>query len=528
MNYTWFLSFMALQWPGEAASVVRNENFADKCASFANTLQLPNTVVWFTEHVAPGTNITFPDNHPTCGRPGQVVQAELCRVAMFVTTSSASNLSFEAWLPSDWSGRFLSTGNGGVSGCIQYEDLAYGVQNGFASVSANNGLNGTSALPMFKHPGVVEDYAYRSVHTGVVLGKETTKAFYGKEHTKSYYLGCSTGGRQGLKEAQDFPEDFDGIVAGAPAISFMNLQSRSGSGWAITGGPGSATFLDSDEWKMVHKDALKQCDGLDGVEDGVIEDPNLCQYRPEALLCSHNQTDNCLTPTQAETVREIFSPLYGADGTLIYPRMVPGGDGAWAALFGDKPFPYSTEWFQYVVYDDASWDPATIGPRDYDFALKQNPYNVQTWKGDLSAVRDRGAKIIHWHGLQDGLISSEISQLYYNHVARTMNLKSCELDSFYRYFRVSGCGHCAGGSGASNIGNRLATIGGNEPESNVLLAIVQWVEEGVAPDTIEGYKYVNGTAGGDVEYKRRHCRYPYRNVWDRVGDSNDPDSWSCQ
>ncbi|KAF4449053.1 feruloyl esterase [Fusarium albosuccineum] len=528
MNLSYLLFPALLQGAQAAVASQASSDFAVKCSNFASTLKLPNTTVWFTEHVTAGTNITLPDNDPTCGRPGQVVEAELCRVAMFVTTSPTSNLSFEAWLPSNWTGRFLSTGNGGVSGCIQYEDMAYGVGLGFSTVSANNGHNGTSALPMFHNPGVVEDFAYRSIHTGVVLGKQTTKQFYGKNHTKSYYLGCSTGGRQGFKEAQDFPDDFDGIVAGAPAIAFEGLQSRSGSFWGITGAPGAPTYLDSDEWAMVQKDILTQCDHLDGVEDGIIEDPNLCQYRPEALICSGKQTENCLTGQQAETVRQVYSPLYGSNGTFIYPRIQPGGSVGFSFVISDTPFPYSTEWFRYVIYEDATWDPSTIGPKDYDAALKKNSYNIQTWKGDLSGIRDRGSKILHYHGLQDGLISSEISQVYYDHVSRTMSLNSTELDDFYRLFRISGCGHCSGGDGASHIGNQLENLGGMEPENNVLLAIVQWVEKGIAPETITGYRYVNGSQENAVEYKRRHCRYPYRNVWDRVGDSKDPDSWSCQ
>ncbi|RSL55421.1 hypothetical protein CEP53_007119 [Fusarium sp. AF-6] len=503
-------------------------DFATRCADFATSLQLPDTKVWFTEHVSPGTKITFPNNHETCRRPEQVVDVELCRVAMSVATSPISNISFEAWLPSNWTGRFLSTGNGGMSGCIQYEDIAYGVGLGFATVGANNGLNGTSALPMFHHPEVVEDYAYRSVHTGVVVGKQVTKQFYGQDHTKSYYLGCSTGGRQGFKEAQDFPEDFDGIVAGAPAFAFGGLMSRSASFWAIDGPPGSPSYLSLEEWDMVHKDVLTQCDRLDGVEDGVIEDPNLCQYRPESLICTEGQTEKCLTAHQAEAVRRIFSPLFGSDGNFIYPRLQPGGTHGFHYVVNDNPFPYSTEWLRYVIYENADWDPSTTNTKDYEAMIEKNPYNVQTWKGDLSGIRDRGAKILHYHGLQDGMISSEISQIYYDHVSRTMGLSSTELDKFYRFFRISGCGHCAWGDGASRIGSKLINLGGLDPESNLLLAIVRWVEEGIPPETIMGYRYVDGERENGVDYKRRHCRYPYRNTWDRVGDPKDVDSWSCQ
>ncbi|KAL6917286.1 hypothetical protein ACHAPO_005917 [Fusarium lateritium] len=512
-----------------AAPEKGKDDFAAKCAGFKTSLKLPNTKIWFTEHVAAGTNITFPDNHPTCNPKSQVVDVEICRVAMHVTTGPTSNLTLEAWLPSNWTGRFLSTGNGGMAGCIQYGDVAYGAGFGFATVGANNGHNGTSALPMEGNSGVVEDYVYRSVHTGTVLGKDIAKQFYGKKHKKSYYLGCSTGGRQGWKEAQSFPDDFDGIVAGAPAMRFNGLQSRSGSFWGITGPPGAPTHLSPEEWTMVHKSVLVQCDEpLDGVADGILEDPNLCQYRPEVLVCTKGQTKNCLTAPKIETVRKVFSPLYGNNGTYIYPRIPPGADQGFGFAIGEMPFPYSTEWFQYVIWNDTNWKPEQIGPNDYEKASEVNPFNVETWEGDLSKFRTRGSKIIHWHGLQDGLISSDNSMEYYNHVSSTMGLNSTELDKFYRYFRVSGCGHCSGGDGAARIGNNLANLGGKGAKNNILLALIKWVEEGVAPDTITGQRFAKGAPDGKLEYERRHCRYPYRNVWDRKGDPKNPDSWKCQ
>ncbi|KAK5113180.1 putative feruloyl esterase B-2 [Meristemomyces frigidus] len=191
------------------------------------TFQSEGVTVNFAHYVAAGTNLTLEqdDNLASCDRPSQVVSVDLCRVAMLVKTSNISNITLEAWLPTNWTGRFLSTGNGGTSGCIQYEDVAYTASFGFATVGANNGHNGTSGNAFYQNAEIVADFAWRSVHTGVVVGKELTKAYYQQDYSKSYYLGCSTGGRQGFKSAQDFPDDFDGIVAGAPAVAFDNLTS---------------------------------------------------------------------------------------------------------------------------------------------------------------------------------------------------------------------------------------------------------------------------------------------------------------
>ena len=403
-------------------------------------------------------------------------------------------------------GRFLSIGNGGLSGCIQYGDLAYTTSFGFASVGANNGHNGTSGEAFLNNPDIVADFAYRSVHTGVVVGKEMTKAYYGQDYTKSYYLGCSTGGRQGFKEAQDFPGDFDGIVAGAPAFAFNNLSAVSGRGLIVTGPTTAPTFLTPQHWALVHEDVLAQCDGLDGVTDGIIEDNDLCRYRPENLQCSPGNGTNsttCLTAPQVSTVRTLFTDWYGVNGSLIYPKANYGAEIPMSYIFyNGRPFPYSEDWFRYVVYNDPTWDGATLSIQDAANAEAQNPSDISTWKGDLSGFQNKGGKILHYHGLIDSIISSENSPRYYNHVSNTMGLPSGDLDEFYRFFRVAGMDHCSGGVGAWGIGQNAALLNGTEQtaQNNVLLRIVDWVENGNAPETLTGYKYVNVSGANSCRF----------------------------
>lgn len=511
-------------------------DFDTQCASFAETLRgtLDNATIWFTEAVAAGTNLSLPDYDPTCGVDYQVVAVDFCRVAMFVPTSDRSNISMEVWLPpqDEWTGRFLSTGNGGLSGCIAYSDLAYTVDQGFATVATNNGHNGTSGLAFYNNTEVVEDFAYRAMHTGVVLGKEVSKTFYGQEHKKSYYFSCSTGGRQGFKEAQDFPDDFDGLVVGAPAIAFANLTSWSGSFFVKTGTTNASTFVPLDMWPVIHQDILDQCDGLDGYVDGIIEDAGLCNYTiSSSLICSDGANATaCLTDIQANTVREIFSPIINTeDGSLVYPAMQPGSELlAEYIYYTGSAFPYTSDWFRYAVYNDPSWDPATLNSKDYTAAAKENPYNIQTWNGDLSAVKDRGSKILQYHGQQDMIISSYNSPRYYEHVSETMGLNSSELDDFYRFFKIGGMGHCSGGPGATFIGQAIDSNATLSPDGNVLTAMVRWVEEGIAPDTILGTAYVNETAdSGEIAFQRRHCKYPLRTVYSGSGDPTVADSWTC-
>lgn len=507
-------------------------NFPHQCEKLASKLKIDNANIWFSDYVPAGTNVTFPDLDPTCAHAPMALSVDFCRVALSVATSKRSGISMEAWLPSNWSGRFLSTGNGGLNGCLSYDDMAYAVELGFSTVGANNGHNGTSGKPFLNNPDVVEDFSWRSVHTNTVVGKQITNDFYHKKHTKSYYLGCSTGGRQGFKQAQSFPTNFDGLVVGAPAIDFNGLTSWSGHFYLLTGKPGSPTFVTAEQWIAVHNDIMAQCDGLDGYVDGILEDPSLCQYRPEALICPPGTpagTNTCLTGTQAATVRAIFSDLHGINGTLVYPRMQPGSEllGAPQIYYGGRPFQYTNDWFQYAVYNDPSWDPASLNPTDYANAEALDLFGISTWSGDLSAVKNRGAKILHYHGLADMIISSDNSPRYYDHVAQTMSLPSAALDEFYRFFRISGMGHCAGGPGASFIGQRREAVASLDPEQNVLMAMVQWVEQGKAPEAILGTAFEGGSAKGKVAFRRRHCKYPARNVYTGKGDPKEADSWKC-
>jgi feruloyl esterase len=472
------------------------------CAAIAGSFAYDNVKVNFAQFIPAGTNLTLEQDGQlaTCARPAQVVPVDLCRVAMFVKTSDISNITLEAWLPTEWTGRFLSTGNGGLSGCIQYEDIAYGTSFGFATVGANNGHNGTSGEAFYLNDEVVKDFSWRSVHTGVVVGKAVTEAYYKKDYTKSYYLGCSTGGRQGFKEVQDFPADFDGVVVGAPAVAFNNLTSWSGSFYLKTGPPDSPGFLTPDQWVLVHGDVLDQCDDLDGVADGIIEDPDLCQYNPVTLQCPLGEEagTSCLSAAQVETVRQVFQPLWGWGANnqtaLIFPRIQPGSEVSDAyIIYNGQTFPYTDDWFRYAILEDPSWNGTLLNSYYSALAATKNPARIQTWKGNLSNYKNKGGKILHYHGLQDSIITSENSPRYYDHVSEKMGMPPSELDDFYRFFRISGMDHCAGGPGAWQIGQTSLGAANvtQDPQHNILLRMVDWVENGNAPETVTGTKFVN-------------------------------------
>ncbi|GAB1201134.1 hypothetical protein APSETT444_010521 [Aspergillus pseudonomiae] len=320
-------------------------------------------------------------------------------------------------------------------------------------------------------------------------------------------------GRQGIHSAVAFPNDFDGVIAGSPALDFNNLVSWRASFFPITGSADSASFISVSTWKnLIHPEVLVQCDTLDYVDDGIIEDPTLCDFRPEVLMCTNDRIDNCLSPAQVEIVRKVLSPMYDENGQLIFPAMQPGSElEAADKLYSGKPFSYSKEWFQYVVYDP-SWNPAEFDIHDAKVADDLNPQRIRTWPNDLSNYKKRGGRIITYHGQQDGKITSFNTERFYNHLSTTMNMSASELDHFFRFFRISGMSHCSSGPGAWAFGQGGSPVPTMTPfnrNDNILAALVAWVELGIAPETITGTKYVNdnpelGVAFQQLVFKPYH------------------------
>ncbi|KAI0858210.1 feruloyl esterase B [Xylaria cubensis] len=515
-----------------AAVITNRDSFETQCLNFKPQVQ--NATLNHLEFVPAGTTLAFPDNDPSCARPSQPVIVDLCRIALSVPTSQRSGFIYELWLPESWNGRTMATGNGGLDGCIKYEDIAYGAANGFSSFGTNNGHNGTGGTAFYQNEDTVVDFSWRALHESVEIGKELTSLFYGNKTGKSYYLGCSLGGRQGIGNAEKFPADFDGIVAGAPAVDFNSLYSWRASFFPITGNTSSPGFISSDTWKTtIHNEVLKQCDTIDGVEDGIIEDPVLCHVDTERLLCGYDNSTStdCLSAAQVDIVKTVFADYLWPNGTLLYPRPNPGNELlASDGLYSGSPFSPSADWFKYAILENPSWDPATYTISDALLAVDKNPATIATWPTSLAPFQANGGKILTYHGQQDQQISSLNSIRFWNRLATGMDYDECKMDEFYRLFRIPGMNHCAGGPGAWTVGQ-----GGFAPsysipfdtQHNVLAAIVDWVENGVAPDEIVGTKYTNDTAAAGISFQHRHCRYPYRSTYSGEGDPLDIESWHC-
>ncbi|KAJ7509460.1 tannase and feruloyl esterase [Mycena galericulata] len=458
-----------------------------KCLALKSGLHLENTTILDVAYVSGNSTVT------PYGPCASTVHASvpLCRVQFSTQTSTTSAIRAEAWLPDEWYGRFLGLGNGGLGGCIFYPELDYGSAMHFATVGSNNGHDGNWGLPFLGNPEVVNDFAFRSIHTEAVIGKQIVEAYYGRPHDKAYYLGCSTGGRQGTQTALKYPDDFDGIIAGAPATNFNRLLHWAGMMARAISAPhpeSSPTFIPPELWNLVAAEVLAQCDAIDGVRDGIITEPDVCNFQPEALVCQGGSTEGCLMPAQVEVLHTIYAPLYDG-GELIYSRLDPGSEGIdlGGPVTFEGRFPYTAqEWFKYAVRNVTDFDFSEYGPMEGRLMDEVNPGGISTFEGNMSAFRDRGGKFLTYHGRMDSLIPSGNSKRMYDLVAHTLGMSS--LDDFYRLFLVPGMGHCLGGPGATAFGQLGGANLVNASSHNLLLALVDWVESGDerAPETITG------------------------------------------
>lgn len=417
--------------------------------------------------------------------------------------------------------------------------MAYVNSLGFAAVGDNGGYNNSAfdGTRFLDNNDLVLDFSYRSRHAAIGAGKQVVAQYYSQDHSYSYYLGCSTGGRQGMKSAQMYPSDFDGIIAGSAAADYNHLEDWTGRFILLTGTDSSdPRFLTQDDWQTVHDEVLAQCDEpLDGVADGILEDPTICNFNATKLDCSvvANGTA-CLTSTQVTTVYNVYTPLYDQDGNLLYPGLSPGAELESASLgvLTGAGQGIVHDWFAYGVWNNPDWSLFQLNQTDYTEADNLDAYhgNISSWDGDLSGLQASGSKMLIYHGGVDPVIPLENAQRYYLHVASTMGLSPTELDPFYRLFRISGMAHClpgeAGGPGAWAFGQDEQSA---QAGDNVIWDVVDWVENGNAPDVITGTKWFNDDPSEGVEFERSHCRFPYRTTYKYGGlNPNVTTSWDCE
>ena len=474
----------------------------------------------------------------------------LCAVGINVKSSSTSSYNLGLFLPQVWNVRTMTAGNGGLGGGINWPDMGSFTHYGFAAISTDTGhvstaIDSTWAL---NKPESIIDWGYRAMHGSVVLGKQVIEAYYasgGSTNTTgkiayNYYASCSTGGRQGLKEVQRFPEDFDGIAVGAPAWWTTHLQTWTEHLGILNLPTTSSSHIPPALFPVYVAEVTRQCDIQDGVKDSIVSDPYGCNFFPEALLCAAGANSSaCFTPPQLSTLYHIFSDWVETNQTFVFPGLSLGTDPSSLADVATEPSPLGQQFMENFYLNTTQYDYT-----GFDFATVQFIENLDTGDAtadqyDLSVYNARGGKILMYHGLGDPLIPTGSSTYYYKQVLASMGTQGVNVDDFYRLFLVPGMGHCAGSPNAPwyiGGGNQVPYVNGADysvpgymdAEHDVLLAMMQWTEEGVAPDLLIATKYVNDTVSLGVEKQRPLCVYPEQVKYDGVGDVNAAESWACK
>ena len=487
---------------------------ATACAELA-TLSLPQTTVTAALEVQAG-------NYAPPQGPAQADLPAFCRVALTV----APQIHIEIWLPKDtWNGRYRGEGGGGYAGQISYGGLAAGIRAGYATASTDTGHPASAGGTFALNPDgslntqLISDFAERSLREMVLKAKAVIAAHYGKPPAYSYWNGCSTGGRQGLVAAQRFPDEYDGLVIAAPAINWDRFIPA--ELWPqivmneTVGGPISGTKL-----AAVTEAAVAACDANDGVRDGVIGDPRKCTYDPAALVCkAGNDTrtgsqsvgaTNCLTSQEADAIRKIWNGPTSASGERLWFGLERGA--ALGFLAGSNPFPIATTHFQHWLRQNASFDWRTLSEADFEAAFKESQRKfgdvIGTDDPNLAAFRKRGGKMILWHGEADQLIFPRGTVNYYDRVVAA-NGGARQVSEFARLFMAPGVGHCAGGDGPNPVG--------------VFEAMVDWVEKGVAPNTLSASR----TRQDGTVLSRPLCPYPTTAKWTGKGSTDEAANFTC-
>ena len=468
------------------------------CESLAS-LSLPQATITSAQTIAPGSFAPPSTGRAGGGRGGNPFKdlPAFCRAAATLTPTSDSDIKVEVWLPiAGWNGKFVAVGNGGWAGTISYPAMAEALKRGYATTSTDTGHMGATGAFALGHPEKFIDFAYRSEHEMTVKAKAIVSAFYGSGPTVSYWNGCSTGGRQGLAEAQRYPDDFDGIVAGAQANPRTHLNA-----WQLTIGKAALTdpaaFIPPDKYPLIHKAVLDQCDALDGLKDGLIGDPTKCRFDPSHL--------DFLTARQIDTVRAVLSPTKTKKGEVIFPGYVPGAELGWAGLIGGpEPTATAIDQYKYIVFKDPSWDWHTFDlDRDVAIADKVDNGTINAIDPHIESFTKHGGKLLMYHGWADQLVGPLTSVNYYESLAQ-------DVRASVRLFMVPGMGHCRGGDGTDTF----------DPVS----AVNSWVQNGKAPDHIPAARIRNGAP----DRTRPLCPYPQVAHYQGSGSTDDAANFACK
>jgi feruloyl esterase len=464
-------------------------------------------------------NVTITTAEIVSGATGRLANPA-CRVTAILTPAADSEIAMEIWLPvENWNGKFAMAGNGGWSGNIQYQSKAHTCNSmttlfmdGYAVASTDRGLRGGPSR-LLGHPNRVTDFGYRAVHETAVLSKNIITTFYGHGPKYSYFNGCSSGGQEGLMEAQRYPEDFDGIVAGEPVNNWTHeMAAMIWDAQAVGADQQGRTLL--QKLPLLHDAVLQACDALDGVRDGYLEDPRTCKFDPKTLECKGADASNCLTAAEAEAARKIYAgPFNARTHQQIFPGKMFGSELGWSGQAESLDNPsqvIGVTYSQFVTFQNPNWDYRTFDfDRDIALADKVDNGAMNANDPNLAAFFARGGKLIQYHGWSDEAISPLNSLNYFNSVVKLLGVQ--KVDSSYRLFMIPGMWH------GGEAGDPMRLL-------NPITALERWRELNLAPDHLTAMEVVNGF----VESTHLVCPYPRVANYNGAGSTKDAANFSCK
>jgi feruloyl esterase len=470
-------------------------------------LTIPDVAVTSADEVQAGS-------FTTAGMRNSAQLPAFCRVQGVESPTSDSHIQFEVWVPMGeaWNGKFQEVGVGGYDGSISYDAMAAGLKRGYAVTGNDLGHTGGDLKFGFGHPEKVIDWAWRAMHVSAQTGKLIVRNMTGRWPDYSYFIGCSTGGHQALSEAQRFPEDFDGIIAGDPAYDRLHETAAYLWSWLATHDADGKPLLSAGDLKLVTRAVIAQC----GDKDGVIAEPRQCKFEPVSLLCKAGQASQCLTAVQVDAMNKVYGGLKNPrTGEQIFPGWERGSENfgdaplqSWSGFLIGPKIPMRSEVYNYFLFGDANWDFRSFDfDHDVAYADKKIGY-MSAVDDDLSKFRARGGKLLMYTGWIDPVAPPEDIAKYYEAVAKKMGGFD-KVQDFYRFFMVPGMGHCQGGPGATDF--------------DMLTQLENWVEHKKAPKKIMAAHLVDGLP----VRTRPLCLYPLIAHWDGKGDRDKAKSFVC-
>lgn len=510
---------------------------SQECEKLAVT-KIPGATITFAQTVAAGAFVAPPLPFPVPDQSAFYKSLPaFCRVAAEAKPTADSDIKIEIWMPlTNWNGKLQGIGNGGFAGLIEDRQLGVAMSRGYAAAATDAGHSGSpiDAAWALGHPEKVVDFGHRGIHEMTRVAKDTVRAFYGKAAQRSYFAGCSDGGREALMEAQRYPADYDGILAGAPANYWTALLSTAAvDTQALT--LDAASFIPPANIPAISGAVLAACDVQDGVRDGILNDPRQCHFDPAAIVCKPDQAqETCLTPEQTAALKKIYAGTHDAHGRQVFPGYLPGaedGPGGWGLwIFGPAPAKslmaaFGIGYFSNMVYEKSNWDYKTFAfEAGLKLADEKTAGALNATDADLQPFKNRGGKLILYHGWNDPAIPAINTVNYYESVIAKMGQR--DADSFLRLYMVPGMQHCDNGPGPDSFG-QVGKLTGDDPRHSADAALEQWVEKGVSPSTIVASKY----AGDDKQHPtmtRPLCVYPQAAKYKGSGDTNDASNFACE